>query len=381
MPPTYDEAAVLDLVASYHCDDVIARRDNSLIRISGIHQCRRQLAYRQRWHVEGLPGTPMWSHAYATFDVGHGLHLRLQERLSNVGALGWVDGEPTIDEHGHFGFNGLFEVTLKSEEHRLRGTLDALTRKLKPKRVRVKTTGEIFETYQLCEPDDPEGKHYILDVKSITARDRYFIDTDPTTGEILRVTVKDSAYAQLVQPKDEHLGQTMLYSYFVTQPWFQHERLGGKPLETPPDVMVVYWAKDLDPKFYAKDPECYPDPKGILNGPFKIFTVPYDQKRVDQLLAKAQDVWSYLDRGELPPRDYKHIPSRPAWACVDCAFRQDCYQKEGYFANDPETEPARVHYLRRELEKRHEEAKRVPEAAADPAGATGPEPGSGVPRP
>ncbi|MFN3649328.1 MAG: hypothetical protein ACK47B_07070 [Armatimonadota bacterium] len=223
----------------------------------------------------------------------------------NTGALGWIDGEPTIDEHGHFGFNGLFEVALKSDEHRLRGTLNGLSRPLRRKKVRVKSTGEVFETYEVTDDDDPQGKRYIVDVKSITARDRFILDEHPDSGEILKAEIKDSAFKKLVQPKDEHLGQTMLYSHFVTQPWFQHERLGGKPLATPPDVMIMYWGKDVDPKYYGKEPQTYDDPKGLLNAPFKVFTVPYSQRRVDALLLKDREVWAALDAGELPGCDHR----------------------------------------------------------------------------
>ena len=55
-------------------------------------------------------------------------------------------------------------------------------------------------------------------------------------------------------------------------------------------MRIIYQAKDIDPKYYAKDPETYPPDQQLLHGPFKIFTVPYDQKRVDGLLQKAREV-------------------------------------------------------------------------------------------
>jgi hypothetical protein len=283
-----------------------------VLRISGIHPCRRQIAYRRQWFMEGKPELPMSAHTFALFDVGHGIHLRLQERLGNTGALGWVDGEPAVDEQSEFGGPGLFEVPLVSTAHRLRGTLECLSRPLVQKKVWVKSPGELFETFALAEPGDPKAKRYIIDLKSITARDRYFIDEDPTTGAITKAERQPSGFEKLVQPKDEHLGQTMLYSYLVTQPDFQHERLGGQPLETPPDVMIIYQAKDLDPKYYAREPETYSKGGELLQSPFKIFTVPYDQQRVDPLLQKARETWAAVDASQLPGRYCQVRPRRPA---------------------------------------------------------------------
>jgi hypothetical protein len=121
--------------------------------------------------------------------------------LRDTRSLGQADGEPAINEQGHFGFNGLVEVAMRSHEHRLRGTLDGLSRPLHRKGVRVKSTGEVLETFEVTDDDDPQGKRYIVDVKSITARDRFVLDEHPDTGGILKAEIRESAFKKLVRPK------------------------------------------------------------------------------------------------------------------------------------------------------------------------------------
>lgn len=336
-----DFVAIEELAASYHTERELHPRDNRYLRISGIGRCRRETGYRIKWHEEGRPEHPIWTHGLFIFDLGHGMHLQLQQRLSNVGPLKWIDAEPAITEHGHFGWKGNCEIDLIDHELRLAGHCDGLTRPLK--RIKTRVAGQEIELIEPCDEEDPEGRRYILDIKTITARERYVEKKSPRTGELLSCEIKPSSFDRLTKPKPEHIGQVSLYSYLTTRPGFKTDRIPG-PLATMPDLMMIYVAKDLDPDYYRKYPEEYPDPRGLLNSPYKIFTQPTDEKHVQALLRRAAQIWSYLDKGQLPPRDYQHHPDRPAWNCVDCAFRHACYEKEGFFREDQVVPPPLLKY-------------------------------------
>jgi hypothetical protein len=339
-PALFDQVAVEELSASFHVDREKNPRDNSYLRISGVSDCRRKLGYRTNWSKEGRQEMPIWSHGLSIFDTGHGIHLKLQERLGNTGCLKWVDGEPCID-NGTFGFQGHFEMRLVNHTERLRGTCDALSHPLKKKWIEV--DGNRFQVMERCDEDDPEGRRYIIDIKSITARQRVNIRRCSQTGNLYDAEVKPSPFEKLVKPKPEHISQTSLYSWLTTQPEFQSDRLPG-PLSRMPDVMIIYVAKDLDPEYYAQHPEEFTEPRGLLNLPYKVFTAEVNPKQVQMLLSKVRQVWSYLDKGELPPRDYNYTPERVQWACVDCSFRQECYSEEGYFNKEEAAYPDRVLY-------------------------------------
>ncbi len=334
-----DTLATLELSASFHTER--DARDNNYLRISGIGDCRRKLAYRTLWHREGRPELPCSSHLLSIFDIGHGIHLRMQERLGNTGPLKWVDSEPCIDG-GKFGFTGHCEIPLISHTERLRGTCDALTRPLLRRTVPASLDGDHWEELETIEPleqEHPDADRYIIDIKSITARRHKWTDWRGEERESL------SPFEKLKEAKPEHISQASLYAWLTTQPGFETDRLSA-PLTRMPQVMIVYVAKDLNPRYYEEHPEDYPESKSLLNAPYKIFTHTPSQPQIDVLLTKVRSVWEHLDRGELPSRDYHHTPQRVAYACVDCPFRQECYQKEGYFTEDAPEEPLRILYHR-----------------------------------
>lgn len=332
-----DYTAIEELAVSHHLDET-RKRDNSYIRVSGIGDCRRKIAYRILWHQGEQDEPRIWTHGLTVFELGHGLHLKLQERLSNVGPLKWVDAEPTIDEEGKFGWAGNCEIPLIDHEYRLKGTLDDLSRPLR--RVTKEVKGEIIEFIEPTDEDDPMGKRYIIDIKTITARDRLVMEEDGN-GRVVKSEMKPSSFERLVAPKPEHVQQVSLYSWLTTRPEFKTDRIPG-PLDKMPDIMIIYVAKDLDPQYYERHPEQFSDPKGVLNSPYKVFVQPTDKRVVNTILKKVGAVWSALDSGELPPRDYNWTPSRPDWHCTDCSFRHHCYDEEGYFSEEAYEEPIRL---------------------------------------
>jgi hypothetical protein len=281
----------------------------------------------------------MTTHLLSIFDIGHGIHLRMQERLGNTGPLKWVDSNPIIED-GKFGFDGHCEIPLISHEERIRGTCDALTRPLL--REEVSHGGSYFESLRPLEEDHPDADRYIIDIKSITGRRARYINW---RGELTESP--KSPFEKLTEAKPEHVAQASLYAWLTTQAEFRTDKL-PEPLLKTPKVMILYVAKDLDPRYYEEHPDDYPDAKNLLNAPFKAFTTSVAPLQIQVLLKKTREVWRYLDDGELPPRDYNHTPQRVAFACVDCPFRQECYQEEGYFSEAVTEEPFRVLYHRQE---------------------------------
>jgi hypothetical protein len=77
--------------------------------------------------------------------------------------------------------------------------------------------------------------------------------------------------------------------------------------------------------------------------------VPADPLRVQFGLAKARAIWEKLDGGELPSRDFFCTSERLDFACVDCAWRSQCWSAEGYFSSDADQLPPPALYQRDRL--------------------------------
>jgi hypothetical protein len=340
-PAELDLAATHDVTTGLLLTEELHPRDNSYLRLSGLYQCKRRIAYTIKWHQEGRKGIPNNAHTQGIFDVGHAMHYHLQMRLSKHGSIGWVDADPVVqeDEHGRksLGWAGNFEVSLINHEYRTRGTLDCLTEPLQL--VTRERNGEWFDTYEV----DPKGKRLIIDIKTCSARNTW--KPDKKTGELVR---RPSGFEKLTEPKPEHITQAMMYAWQVTQPGFQTDRIDG-PLPEMPDVMILYVAKDVPPDYYGRYPDQYPASESFLHSPYKVFRIPADQFRVNTALRKVNAVWEKLDAGELPSRDYHHTLQWPAYECVDCPFRKTCYAEEGYFQNDSDTLPARAQYAQERI--------------------------------
>jgi hypothetical protein len=69
---------------------------------------------------------------------------------------------------------------------------------------------------------------------------------------------------------------------------------------------------------------------------------------IQALLAKNREISQAIREGRLPPRDFYHTPTRPAFACAECPIRHTWYQAEGYFQDDLLLVPPRLeHHLAR----------------------------------
>src|SRR5438034_5919757 len=95
-----------ELSTDYQIERILNMRDNTYLRVSGIGSCKRQLAYRIKYHREGVEELPIWTHGLQVFALGHSIHFDLQSRLSNVGNLKWIDAEPYINSDGKLKWNG-----------------------------------------------------------------------------------------------------------------------------------------------------------------------------------------------------------------------------------------------------------------------------------
>ncbi len=343
-----DWTMVEELAASHHLDNLLDPRDNQHLRVSSIGSCRREIGYRITDYRQGVEEPPIWGHGRSIFELGHGVHIQLQQRLSNVGSLKWVDADPALDEHGRFAWKGNIEIPVRDPELRLRGTMDALTRPLRRKRLR--TGAEAF--FDVLEPVEEEerGTRYVIDVKTISAREKLVVDYNGR-GEVKDAQVKPSAFEKLEKPKPEHIAQASLYSWLSTRPGFETDRIAG-PLTTLPHVMILYVAKDLDGEYYRRHPEEYADPQGLLNAPYKVFTQAVDPALVEKMLEKVRSVWEHLDKDELPPRDYNCTERWKDFACQYCSWRSRCWEDEGYFQDQPTELPLRVLYHRQKLKSR-----------------------------
>ncbi len=329
-----DRVFEYELSCGLQLEQVLNPRDNSFIRASGISECRRKIAYR----LLGYPAVPISSHLLSVFDLGHGLHYKIQKRISENG---WVDAEPFINSYNQLEWNGNCEIPLINEEYKIAGHCDGLSKPLR--RVTKSIGGVSIETIEVTDEDDPDGRRYIIDIKSITAREKLKVECDPKTGCVRNHEVIPSSFEKLSAPKDDHIGQVSLYSWMTTQSNTKIGRLDG-PLPTLPGIMIIYVAKDLDPAYYSKYPEEYTSPKRLLNSPYKVFTQDVNPKVVDILLRKAKAIWKSLDEDTLPPRDYHYKPERPDYHCTDCPFRKECYKSEGYFEDEDLSTPPLVKY-------------------------------------
>jgi hypothetical protein len=178
----------------------------------------------------------------------------------------------------------------------------------------------------------------------MTARERTVVEHTPY-GAVASVETKPSPFEKLEKPKDEHVKQAMLYSWLTTQEGFVSDRL-HEPLAKMPKVMILYFAKDLAPDWYARHPDAFPPGAELLRAPFKAFTVEAKPRMVSALLGKVRGIWEALDAGLLPSREYHHTKERGEFACMDCPWNRECYAEEGYFDGTEVKVPARIAYAR-----------------------------------
>ena len=286
-----EKMIMFELSLAMQYEQIERPRDYSALHASSIGDCRR----KQGYYLRGATPLLQSSHFLSICDIGNGLHKQLLKRLTS---MDWVPAD-------------YVELSLYDEEYNISGTLDALSNKIDWVDDDTFFDGRVLPDYY--------GTRYVIDVKTITSRPRVIYNE--STG--LVIDVIESQVERLEAIKKEHLYQTTIYSWMVNKHLY--------PDEPPPDIMVIYVAKDIDHTYCKGD-----DPNQLLALPYKVFTHHYDKGILEDALKRAKHITDKVAKGQLPTKDFYHKPDKPEWHCECCPFRKQCYSEEGYFANDVE---------------------------------------------
>ena len=326
-------------------------RDNRYIRGSSIGMCRRRIGYQ----VLGYQGLPEGAHSAIILDVGNALHDTLQLGLVK---LGWVKAKTKLASDGSLDWEQLegetsgCEIPIIDHERRIIGHCDAVTVPLR------KTGRDGLNSYV----PDPSGKPYLIEIKSITDKPRFWVlgirdggkhrireeDNPPefinlawertTSGgmsrklsrfqhsrevsskygvkshpvyklntdngeELITVLMAGNSmgsYGALTEPKSEHILQASLYADY----------LGID------SIIFIYVGKDVDSNEYENR-------ESLLNLPVKVFEYPVRKEVLSIINEKIVSIYEYVDANTLPPRDYGFTENKSP--CGYCPFRWQCY--------------------------------------------------------
>lgn len=337
-----------DISIQLHKERLLNIRDERYIRASSIGMCRRRIGYS----VLGYQPTPEDSHSLFTFDLGHAIHFMIQSKLVS---MGWIKAKPTFNKDNSIAWKQTSdklsgcELQILDHDLRIMGHCDGVTVPL------VKSTNEEGITTYI---PNKSGERYLIEIKSITDKSRFwvlgipdggkepitdinsgFIDIDPDNfnGKIqqrvakfqytrkvttkhstidypvykLKVNGKDElvtvlmignsvgSFTSLQSPKANHIAQASLYASYLNID----------------KILFIYVGKDSDSKNYQDD--------NILNLPIKIIEHKVDSTDVLAIKQKIKDVYSYTDKTELPPRDFKWEEDRSE--CTFCPYNWQCY--------------------------------------------------------
>jgi len=328
------------------------RRKPTMVRASSIGMCKRRVGY----DLLGYEGLPESAHGRVTLDIGEALHLTVQRYLINIG---WINSKLNLDDNGEIGWTnpefGGCEIPFQDKELRVTGRCDGVTVPL------VRVNDKDTDGFDSLHPS-PEGKRYLVEIKSITDRASFFvlgimdggtdtireeehetrfIDLTPspssTSGKLQqllynfqhsrKVTGKRGArtcpvYKLKVDGKDQLvtvlLASNMLGKFSnLKKPLPQHIQQASIyanhfGLE---NILFVYIAKDANPFLYE-------DENNLLNIPIKILEYKIKSEEVALIKSGVQEIYRYVDNGELPPREY----TPDSTDCKFCPHRKTCYE-------------------------------------------------------
>jgi hypothetical protein len=327
--------------------------EHRYIRASSISFCRRRIAYS----LLGYQPAPSGGHALFTFSTGHALHMMLQRRL--VG-MGWIKARLSLSPHGSpiweqdgDPLSGC-ELEILDHDQRVIGHLDGLTVPLK------KGTGPSgLPGYY----PDPEGERYLVEIKTITDRPRFWVlgirdggvqpvREEDAPPEFLQPDVKLSLSGDLQQQLGvfSHTREVIAPGGLVMRrPVYRMQVRGSEELVTllragtsrgsfsnlrapKPEhvlqatvyaahyeirkVLFIYAGKDADRREYA-------DEEDLLNVPLKVFEHSITREDVATVRERVQYVYRYTDAGDLPPRDFDFDAKRSP--CPYCPFAWQCW--------------------------------------------------------
>jgi hypothetical protein len=372
-------------------------RDNRYIRGSSIGMCKKRIGYQ----ILGYQGVPEGGHSLFILDLGNAIHDMVQRYLVK---MGWIKAKPILQKDGMIDWKQLddpqsgCELSIINHDLRIIGHCDGVTVPL------VKNpNAEGLDSYY----PDPSGERYLIEIKSITDKPRFWvlairdggtdtIDEEDCPAEFINISYETSqagnlmqkisrfqhsrtvrsrfgtrvspvyklkvegrdelvtvlmvgnsmgAFSSLERPKSEHVMQASLYA---------HELNLNK-------IIFIYVGKDIDSRTYE-------DAEDLLNLPVKVYEHTVQPLDIATIKGKIRNIYEYVDKGELPPRDYGWDEDKSsckwcpyAWQCWPDKVNIDRIRKQLEALGLPELKegPSIMHKPKRSLEKDYAEGKKV----------------------
>jgi len=326
-------------------------RDNRYIRGSSIGMCKRKIGYQ----LLGYQPVPENGHSMFILNLGNAIHDMLQKTLVDMEWIkakmvlknGGIDWEQTDDEKSGC------ELLIFDHEKRVIGHCDGVTVPLAKRK-----GGEGLDGYY----PDPSGERYLIEIKSISDKPNFWvlgirngeegpINEEDCPPEFIDLSYEESgsknkmqklsryqhsrtvrskygsricpvykvkvgnkdelvtvlmagnsmgAFSSLEKPKSEHVMQASLYANY----------LGIEK------ILFLYVGKDIDSRSYDND--------DLLNFPIKIFEHEVDDLDIGVIEDKIETIYSFVDKKELPPRDYNWEDNKSP--CKFCDFNWQCWK-------------------------------------------------------
>jgi hypothetical protein len=260
---------------------------------------------------------------------------------------GLVNAQAHVDEKGGVSWTGDCEGDILDVPHGIMGHYDGLTRPIKGSRylLEFKTCNDKPKTVALFM-EERDGipctvKYVVGEGQSAFSPEILRMEGSPpkplknrgneewleiaekmgvvSSGRcivkkaILDVTVVPGKFSKLESPSIEH----------VTQASFYANTLGADR------CLVIYLAKDHQGEY---------EQESIFNIPIKAFEFEPDMAAVSKFESRSAEVWDWVNRGELPPREFS--PGKMGSECRWCNFAHLCYP------DDPEVKAKTARFSR-----------------------------------
>jgi hypothetical protein len=316
----YDSAAILTVASHIIRDSLESPRDNRKIRASMVGKCPREIAHA----ILDSPKQPLSAHQHFTFLQGHALGDYMTFKLIK---WGWVKAEPFINSEGELDWRGNTEEQVEDEN--FKGHYDIFTEPLKHEKITYKG-----KTYSLVKPttaEDPEGKRYLLDFKTMSDRPGIMWPKDPEGNPIIsrERTLKGFDYYRgfAMYDRERREGYSMVFPGKFT-------KLKGIPydywaqlhvyarIKKADGVMLFVMARDADEKLLYKNKD------NPLNCPIKIFTTTdISEETLRELDIKAEYIYSHTRKNNLPPIP-EEFAEGPRFPCGYCAYNFLCFENK-----------------------------------------------------
>lgn len=302
----YDTAAMVTLATEFVIHPMKTPRDNRKIRISMVGKCPRQIAY----NIIGTKSQPMSAHMEFTFWQGHSLGDNMTFVLRD---MGWVNVEPYINKEGYLDWKGDSEEQV--EDERFKGHYDIFT---------VPLIHEMVEYQNRMYPHvrparkGEKGKRYLLDFKTMSDRVGFVLQDKDDKGRAIKITAKTTGNPYYKTGGFIFPGNFSKLKGIPKDYWSQlhiYARIKGAD-----GLMLLVMGKDVEKKLAYKNPDY------LLNFPIKVFTTDnLDEDHLKDLDCKADYIYSYTKKGEVPPIPAEYEEKGDKFPCAYCNFRHKCF--------------------------------------------------------